>query len=181
VKITSTKIKDVLVIEPDVFEDNRGWFAEFYNKKRLAEAGINVEFIQSNHSFTKKKGTIRGLHFQHHPHSQSKLVRCLRGAILDVAVDLRKNSPTYKQYLAIELTEYNKKQLFIPKGFAHGILTLEDDVEVYYKIDNHYHKQSEGFLHFKDPEINIDWGIENPDLIDRDANAPFLKDSDINF
>lgn len=180
-KITSTKIKDVFIIELDIFEDERGWFAESYNKKKLAEAGIEVEFIQSNHSFTKKKGTIRGLHFQHHPHAQSKLVRCIKGAILDVAVDLRKNSLTYKQWFAVELTEDNKKQLFIPRGFAHGILTLTDNVEVYYKIDNHYHKDSEGFLHFQDPEINIDWGISEPILIDRDANAPFLKDSDINF
>lgn len=180
-KITPTKIKDVLLIEPDVFEDSRGWFAEFYNKTKLAEAGIEAEFIQGNHSFTKKRGTLRGMHFQHHPHSQSKLVRCIKGAILDVVVDLRKNSPTYKKYVAVELTEDNKKQLFIPRGFAHGILTLTDNVEVYYKIDNHYHKESEGFLNFNDPEINIDWGIPNPTLIERDANAPFLKDIDINF
>lgn len=180
-KITPTKIKGVVIIEPDVFEDHRGWFLESYNKKRLAEAGIEIEFVQSNHSFTKKQGTLRGLHFQHHPHSQSKLVRCIKGAILDVAVDLRKNSPTYKKYVAVELTENNRSQLLIPKGFAHGILTLADNVEVYYKIDTHYHKQSEGFLNFNDPEINIDWGIENPILIDRDANAPFLKDIDINF
>src|SRR3990167_9529332 len=134
-KITPAEIKDVLVIEPEVFVDDRGWFAEFYNKRKLAEAGIEIEFIQSNHSFTKKRGTLRGLHFQHHPHSQSKLVRCIKGAVLDVAVDLRKNSPTYKRYVAVELSENNKKQLFIPKGFAHGILTLTDDVEVYYKLD----------------------------------------------
>lgn len=180
-RICTTQIEGVFIIEPDIFEDDRGWFLESYNKKKLAEAGIEVEFIQSNHSFTKKRGTIRGLHFQNHPHSQSKLVRCIKGAILDVAVDLRKNSPTYKKYVAAELTEDNKNQLFIPKGFAHGILTLTDNVEVCYKIDNYYHKQSEGFLHFNDPEINIDWGISNPTLIDRDANAPFLKDSDINF
>ena len=180
-KIIPTKIKDVLIIEPDIFEDSRGWFIESCNKKKLAEAGIEIEFIQSNHSFTKKRGTLRGMHFQHHPHSQSKLVRCIKGTILDVVVDLRKNSPTYKKYVAVELTEDNKKQLFIPKGFAHGILTLTDNVEVYYKIDNYYHKQSEGFLNFNDPEINIDWGISNPTLIDRDANAPFLKDIDINF
>ncbi len=180
-KITPTEIKDVLVIEPDIFADNRGWFIESYNKKKLAEVGIEIEFVQSNHSFTKKRGTLRGLHFQHHPHSQSKLVRCVKGAILDIVVDLRKNSPTYKKYAAVELTEDNKKQLFIPKGFAHGILTLTDNVEVYYKIDNHYNKQSEGFLNPNDPEINIEWGISNPTLIDRDANAPFLKDIDINF
>lgn len=180
-KITPTKIEGVVVIEPDIFEDIRGWFFESYNKKKLAEAGIEVDFIQSNHAFTKKRGTLRGLHFQHPPHSQSKLVRCIKGAILDVVVDLRKNSPTYKQYVAIELTEDNKKQLFIPRGCAHGLLTLTDNVEVYYKLDNHYHKESEGFLNYNDPEINIDWGMENLILIDRDANAPFLKDIDINF
>ena len=180
-KITPTKIKDVLIIEPDIFEDARGWFVESYNKKKLAEHGIEIEFVQSNHSFTKKKDTLRGLHFQKNPFSQAKLVRCIRGAVLDVAVDLRKSSPTYKKWIAVELTEENKKQLFIPRGFAHGILSLTDNVEVYYKVDKHYHKQSEGFLHFNDPEINIDWGISEPILIERDVTAPFLKDSDINF
>lgn len=179
--IKPTKIKDVFIIETEILKDERGWFTESYNKKKLAEAGINVDFVQSNHSFTKNKGTLRGMHFQHPPHSQSKLVRCIRGAILDVAIDLRKKSPTYKQYIAIELTDGNQTQLFIPKGFAHGFLTLTDDAEVNYKIDNHYNKDYEGFLHFNDPEINIAWGVDNPILNERDSSAPFLKDLDINF
>ncbi|MES3032191.1 MAG: dTDP-4-dehydrorhamnose 3,5-epimerase [Patescibacteria group bacterium] len=179
--ITQTKIKDVLIIEPDIFEDTRGWFFESYHKKKLAEAGIDTNFVQSNHSFTKKKGTLRGLHCQIHPFAQSKLIKCTKGAVLDVVVDLRKNSPTYKKWLAVELTEENKIQLFIPRGFAHGILSLTDNVEVHYNIDNHYNKESERFICFNDPDIGIDWGIDNPILIDRDANAPTLKDSDIDF
>jgi dTDP-4-dehydrorhamnose 3,5-epimerase len=180
-RVTQTKIDGVVIIEPQVFSDIRGWFIESYNKKKLSEIGIEVDFVQSNYSFTKNKGTLRGLHFQNHPHAQSKLVRCVKGSILDVVVDLRKNSPTYKQWFSIELSEENKKQLFIPKGFAHGILTLTDNVEVHYKIDNHYNKESERFLRFNDVEININWGNDNPILIERDANAQFLKDCDINF
>lgn len=180
-KITPTKIKDVLVIEPDIFEDNRGWFFESYNQKKLAAAGINSNFIQDNRSFSKMKGTLRGLHLQNSPFSQAKLVSCTRGAVLDIAVDLRKNSPTYKEWYSIELTEENKKQLFIPHGFAHGFLTLVDNTEFIYKVDNDYDKQSERSIRFDDPEIGIDWGDMNPLLIDRDKDAPFLKDCDINF
>ncbi len=180
-KIIPVHINGVLIIEPEVFEDDRGWLTEPYNKKKLQGAGIHVDFIQDNHSYTKQRGTLRGLHFQHHPHSQAKLVACIRGAVLDVAVDLRKDSPTYKKWIAVELTEENKKRLFIPRGFAHGFLSLTDDTEFYYKVDNHYNKEAEGFLRFDDPEIGIDWGHPNPILIERDANAPFLKDQDINF
>ena len=180
-KITPTKIKDVLVIEPDIFEDNRGWFFESYNQKKLAAAGINSNFIQDNRSFSKTKGTLRGLHLQNSPFSQAKLASCTRGAVLDIAVDLRKNSPTYKEWYSIELTEENKKQLFIPRGFAHAFLTLTDDTEFQYKVDNDYDKQSERSIRFDDPDIGIDWGDMNPLLIDRDKDAPFLKDCDINF
>ncbi|MFZ2150114.1 MAG: dTDP-4-dehydrorhamnose 3,5-epimerase [Minisyncoccia bacterium] len=180
-KIAPTKIKDVLVIEPDIFEDTRGWFFESYNQKRLAEAGISSAFIQDNRSFSKMKGTLRGLHLQNAPFSQAKLVSCTRGAVLDVAVDLRKNSPTYKEWYSIELTEENKKQLYIPRGFAHGFLTLVDNTEFIYKVDNDYDKQSERSIRFDDPDIGIDWGDMNPLLIDRDKDAPFLKDCDINF
>ncbi|MFA6520725.1 MAG: dTDP-4-dehydrorhamnose 3,5-epimerase [Candidatus Paceibacterota bacterium] len=180
-KITPTKIKDVLVIEPDIFEDSRGWFFESYNQKKLKEAGINADFIQDNHSFSKMKGTLRGLHFQNAPFSQAKLVSCTSGAVLDVAVDVRKNSPTYKVWYAVELTAENKKQLFIPRGFAHGFLTLADNTEFIYKVDNLYDKQSERSIRFDDPEIGINWGNVTPLLIDRDKNAPLLKDCDINF
>ena len=180
-KITPTKIKDVLIIEPDIFEDNRGWFVETYNKKKLKEAGITSDFIQDNHSSSKIKGTLRGLHFQNAPFSQAKLVSCTKGAVLDIAVDLRKNSPTYKKWLSVELTKENKKQIFIPRGFAHGFITLADNTEFVYKVDNEYDKQSERSIRFDDPEIGIDWGNTNPLLISRDRNAPILKDCDINF
>ncbi|OGI95622.1 dTDP-4-dehydrorhamnose 3,5-epimerase [Candidatus Nomurabacteria bacterium RIFCSPLOWO2_01_FULL_42_17] len=180
-KIIPTKIKDVLVIEPDVFEDHRGWFVEYYNKQKWADAGMNIDFIQDNVSFTKKSGTLRGLHFQNSPFSQAKLVSCIGGAVLDVVVDLRKNSPTYKKWFSIELTEENKKQLFIPRGFAHGFLSLTDNSMVEYKVDNSYNKQAERILRFNDPEIGISWGNNNPILLERDEKAPLLKDCDVNF
>lgn len=180
-KITPTKIKDVLVIEPDVFEDARGWFMESYNKKKLEELGLNTDLVQDNHSFSKLKGTLRGLHFQNNPHPQAKLTRCTRGAVLDVAVDLRKNSPTYKKWVSVELTEKNKKQLFIPRGFAHGFITLTDNTEFQYKLDNYYDKESDRSIHFNDPEIGVNWENENPILSEKDRKAPFLKDSDANF
>jgi dTDP-4-dehydrorhamnose 3,5-epimerase len=180
-KIIHTKIKDVLIIEPDIFEDDRGWFTETYHKEKFKDLGINIDFIQHNHSFTKKGGTLRGLHFQKNPYSQSKIVRCTRGAVLDVAVDLRKDSPTYKEWIAVELTEDNKKKLFVPKGFAHGFLTLTDNTEFQYKVDNYYNKEAERSIHFKDPTIGIVWGYENPILSEKDEQAPFLEDCDINF
>lgn len=180
-KVIPTKIKDVLIIEPDVFGDNRGWFSESYNKEKLKEFGIDVDFVQDNHSFSATKGTLRALHIQESPHTQSKLVRCIKGAVLDVAVDLRKNSPTYKQWVSVELSAENKKQLFIPKGFAHGFLTLTDNVEFEYKVDNYYNKQSERYIKYDDKDIGIIWGNNNPILIERDKNAPLLKDCDISF
>jgi dTDP-4-dehydrorhamnose 3,5-epimerase len=180
-KIVQTTLKEVLIIEPDVFGDNRGWFSETYNKEKLKELGIDIDFIQDNHSFSEKKGTLRGLHIQNSPYTQSKLIRCTRGSVLDVAVDVRKDSPTYKQWVAIELTDENKKQLFIPKGFAHGFLTLTDNVEFQYKVDNYYNKQAERAIRFNDPEIDIDWKVEAPTLLERDSSAPLLKDCDISF
>ncbi len=180
-KITPTVIKEVLIIEPDVFEDDRGWFLEAYNKNKLAAAGISSEFVQDNFSFTKKAGTLRGLHFQNNPFTQAKLVSCMRGAVLDVAVDVRKHSPTYKKWVAVELTVENKKQLFVPRGFAHGFLSLTDNTEFLYKVDNAYDKQSERSIRFNDPDIGIDWGNPEPILLERDKNSPLLKDCDINL
>lgn len=179
--IRKTKLEGVFIIEPDIFEDNRGWFMESYHKGKLKDLGLDIEYIQDNHSSTLKKGTIRGLHFQNKPYAQSKLVSCIRGAVLDVAVDIRKDSPTYKQWVTVELSEENKNKLFIPIGFAHGFITLTDNAELYYKVDNHYNKESEGCIHFSDPEIGIDWGEENPILSEKDSDAPFLKDCDIDF
>ncbi|MFA6524261.1 MAG: dTDP-4-dehydrorhamnose 3,5-epimerase [Candidatus Paceibacterota bacterium] len=180
-KVIQTEIKDVLIIEPDISEDNRGWFFESYNKKKLKDIGIDIDFIQDNHSFSAINGTLRGLHFQNNPYAQSKLVSCVKGAVLDIAVDLRKNSTTYKKWVSVELTEKNKKQLFIPKGFAHGFLTLTDNVEFEYKVDNYYNKQTERIIRFDDPEIGINWENNNPILSEKDRSAPYLKDCDISF
>ena len=180
-KIIPTTIKEVLIIESDVFEDHRGWFVETYNKKKLAELGISADFVQDNCSFSKTKGVLRGLHFQNQPHSQAKLIACTKGVALDVAVDLRRNSPTYKKWVSVELTEMNRKQLLIPRGFAHGFLALTDNTEIRYKMDNFYDKESDRSIRFDDPEIGIIWGNDNPVLSEKDRNAPVLKDSDINF
>jgi len=154
---------------------------ETYSYKALEEHGINRQFIQDNHSFSAQKGTLRGLHLQNNPKAQSKLIRCTKGKILDVAVDLRKNSLTYKKWISVELTEENKKQLLIPKGFAHGFITLTDDVEVQYKVDQYYAPECDRSIKYNDPELNINWGNIEPILSDKDANAPLLKDCDVNF
>jgi len=180
-KVLITDIKDLLIIEPQIFGDHRGWFFESYSKLKLREQGLDCDFVQDNHSFSAQKGTLRGLHFQLNPKAQAKLVRCTRGAILDVAVDLRKGSPTYKKWLSVELSAENKKQLFIPKGFAHGFLTLTDDVEVQYKADEYYAPEYDRSIAYNDEELAIEWGIRDPILSEKDKNAPLLKDSDINF
>ena len=181
-KITKTDIEDVLIIEPQVFGDYRGWFCETYSKVKFENSGINIDFVQDNSSFSAKKGTLRGLHFQIAPKAQTKLLRCTKGAIIDVAVDLRKTSKTYKKWVSVELSEENKKQLLIPKGFAHGFITLVDNVEVQYKVDEFYSKETDRSIRFDDPEIGVIWG-ENiePILSKKDLNAPLLKDSDVNF
>ena len=180
-KSIKTEIEGVIIIEPDVFGDHRGWFMESWSKKKYEDLGINVEFVQDNESFTAKKGTLRGLHFQMEPMAQSKLVRVVKGAVMDVAVDIRKNSPTYLKWVSVELSEENKRQFFIPKGFAHGFVTLTDDVQFVYKCDNFYSKECDRSIKFNDPQIGVNWGIEKPIISDKDANAPLLKDSDCNF
>ena len=179
--IIKTDIEDVITIEPKVFGDHRGWFTETYSKEKFREFGINIDFIQDNHSLSAQKGTLRGLHFQLNPKAQTKLVRCTKGKILDVAVDIREGSPTYKKWVAVELTEENKKQLLVPKGFAHGFITLTDNVEVQYKVDEYYSPENDRSIRYDDPEIGVDWGIEDPILSEKDLNAPLLKDSNINF
>lgn len=180
-KIIKTEIKEVLIIEPEVFGDHRGWFTETYSKEKFKELGIGIDFIQDNHSFSAGKGTLRGLHFQLAPRAQTKLVRCTKGEILDVAVDIRKGSPTYKKWVAVKLSEENKKQLLIPKGFAHGFITLTDNVETQYKVDEYYSQKDDRSIRFDDPEIEIEWELETPILSDKDLNAPFLQFSDVNF
>jgi len=180
-KITKTDIEDVLIIEPRIFGDNRGWFTETYSKRMFKENQIDIDFVQDNHSMSAEKGTLRGLHFQTNPKSQTKLVRCTKGKILDVAVDLRRGSPTYKKWISVELTEENKRQMLVPKGFAHGFLTLTDNVEVQYKVDEYYAPECDRSIRFDDPEIGVEWGIENPILSEKDLSAPLLKESDVNF
>ena len=178
-KITKTKLEGVVIIEPDVFGDNRGFFMESWNKKKMAEAGLDYDFVQDNHSKSTVKGTLRGIHFQKGDKAQAKLVRCVKGAVLDVAVDLRRNSPTFKQWVGVELSEENKKQLLIPRGFGHGFVTLTDDVEFLYKADNYYAPAADAGIRWNDPEIGVEWGIENPILSDKDKNNPFLKNAEI--
>lgn len=184
-KVTETNIPGVLIIDPDVHGDHRGYFMETYSKQRYVEAGIDVDFVQDNMSFSAQKGTLRGLHWQNAPMAQSKLVSCTKGVVIDVAVDIRKGSPTYQQWVSVELSAENKRQFFIPQGFAHGFLTLTDDVEFRYKVDNFYSKEHDRGIRFDDPAINVDWGgllngIE-PILSDKDKNGPVLADSDANF
>ena len=181
-KVSETSLKDVYVIEPKLFGDHRGWFMESYSKVKLAEAGIMNEFVQDNQSFSAQKGTLRGLHYQLNPKCQAKIVRCTKGAILDVAVDIRQGSPMYKKWVAVELTAENRKQLFIPRGFAHGFVTLTDDVEVQYKADNYYAPECDGNIRYDDPEIGVDWGKGEFILSEKDKNAPLLKDRrNLNF
>lgn len=179
--IVKTEIEDVLIIKPKVFRDYRGWFAETYSKHKFLKNGIDIDFVQDNHSMSAKKGTLRGLHFQINPRAQTKLVRCIKGRILDVAVDIRKGSSAYKKWVGVELSEENKKQLLIPKGFAHGFLALTDDVEVQYKVDEYYAPEYDRSIRFDDPEIGVDWGIEKPILSEKDLKALLLKDSDVDF
>ncbi|MDO4833005.1 MAG: dTDP-4-dehydrorhamnose 3,5-epimerase [Clostridia bacterium] len=179
--VSETELDGVLIIEPKVFGDNRGWFMETYSRRDFEDAGITAEFVQDNRSFSSKKGIIRGLHFQRNPMCQAKLLTCLKGEILDVAVDLRKDSPNYKKWISVKLTAENKKQIFIPKGFAHGFLTLTDDVEIMYKCDELYSPECDGGIRFDDPEIGVEWGVENPILSEKDKNAPYLKDIKLDF
>ncbi len=180
-KIVETSLPGVMIIEPQVFEDGRGWFMETYSRLKLSKQGIDIEFVQDNHSLSVPKGTLRGLHFQNNPKAQSKLLRCTRGVILDVAVDIRRGSPDYRKWVAVELSADNKKQLFIPKGFAHGFVTLVDNCEVQYKVDEYYAPEYDRGIHFDDPEIGVEWGVTDPVLSAKDAKSPLLKDSDCNF
>ncbi|MXQ72998.1 dTDP-4-dehydrorhamnose 3,5-epimerase [Clostridiaceae bacterium DONG20-135] len=184
-KVTETKIPGVLIIDPDVHGDHRGYFMETYNKAKYKELGIDVEFVQDNMSFSAQKGTLRGLHWQNDPMAQSKLVSCTRGSVIDVAVDIRKGSPTYGEWVSVELSEENKRQFFIPQGFAHGFLTLSDNVEFRYKVDNFYSKEHDRGIRYDDPTVNVDWGSLlngiDPVLSDKDKNGLVLTEADCNF
>lgn len=180
-KLIQTEIDGVFEIEPKVFGDNRGWFYESYSKEEFSRLGIDADFVQDNRSFSEKKGTLRGLHCQTEPKAQAKLVSCTRGAILDVAVDIRRGSPTFMKWISVELTAENKKMLFIPKGCLHGFVALTDNVELSYKVDDFYPPENDRSIRFDDPEIGVEWGVDAPVLSEKDKNAPLLADSDVKF
>lgn len=172
-----TKLKDVKIVKPQVFGDKRGFFIETYVKEKFEEKGIDAEFIQDNHS-KSEHGVIRGLHYQKGEHAQGKLVRCTQGVILDVIVDLRKDSETFGEYMKSILSEHNRKMLWVPRGFAHGFYTLSETAEVQYKADNDYTPKEEAGIKWSDPELDIDWPIEEPKLSEKDQKWPTLEEAE---
>ena len=181
-KITETRLQGLSIIEPQVFADDRGYFFESYSKTKLADAGITIDFVQDNQSFSHK-GALRGLHAQKAPHAQAKLVRVIQGRVLDVAVDIRKNSPTYGQYETIELSADNQLQFLIPEGFLHGFATLEDNTIFAYKVNNYYAKDCEVGIKWNDPTLAINWGLNEADIIisPKDEILPLFADLDSPF
>jgi dTDP-4-dehydrorhamnose 3,5-epimerase len=181
-KIEPHILPGLFLITPRRFGDDRGFFAETWSRRVLAAAGIDAEFVQDNHSLSRRVGTVRGLHFQSPPHAQAKLVRCGRGRLFDVAVDLRRGSPTFGKWAGAELSAENGQQLFIPAGFAHGFVTREADTEIVYKCSDYYAPECDGALRWNDPDIGVDWGIsEVAGISDKDAKAPFLAGFDSPF
>ena len=180
--IEKTPIKDLVIINPTVFEDSRGYFFEAYNQAKFQENEIKYQFIQDNQSYSTR-GVIRGLHLQINPYAQAKLVRVLQGEILDVAVDLRKNSPTYGQHFSVVLSAENKKQLMVPHGFAHGFSVLSETASVLYKVDQLYHKESERGIRYDDPTLAIDWQLDSKEIIvsEKDLILPSFEDIDWEF
>lgn len=179
--IIETKFKGVFLLEPKVHGDHRGFFVETFNLNTYNKLGLKFDFVQDNHSLSADPGTLRGLHFQKDPKAQTKVVRCSRGALLDVFVDLRKGSPTYKQWGSEILTADNHRQIVVPKGFAHGFITLMPNTEAQYKVDDFYSPENDRGIRWNDPEIGIRWPFANPILSEKDKNAPLFADSDHNF
>ena len=179
-EVRETAIAGVRLVRPDRFGDARGWFCETYNAARYKAAGIAADFVQDNES-ESARGVLRGLHWQAGPHAQAKLVRVLQGAVWDVAVDVRKGSPTFGRHVAALLSAENGLQFYIPRGFGHGFVALTDDVNFCYKVDNLYSKECDRSIRFDDPAIGVEWGVSEPVLSDKDKNAPLLADSDCNF
>ncbi|MFB9330969.1 dTDP-4-dehydrorhamnose 3,5-epimerase [Paenibacillus aurantiacus] len=180
-KIIETKLSGVLVIETAVFGDHRGFFTESYNKKTFHEAGITHDFIQDNHSYSAEAGTLRGLHYQLAPKAQTKLVRVAAGAIYDVVVDIRQGSETFGQWVGVIISESNKRQILVPKGFAHGFCTLTPHTQVMYKVDELYSKEHDRGILWSDPNLGIDWPTSKVVLSGKDTVHPGLKDAEINF
>ncbi len=175
--VETTALEGVLILTPRRFGDSRGFFSESWNRARLAEAGIDVDFVQDNHSLSHAVNTVRGLHFQAPPHAQDKLVRCGRGKLFDVAVDIRRGSSSYGRWIGVELSFENGRQLLVPKGFLHGFVTRASETEIIYKCSDYYAPECDGAIRFDDPDIGIDWGLTGaPILSDKDAAAPLLRD-----
>jgi len=173
-QLETTLIPEVLILTPARFGDARGWFSETFNAARFAEAGLGMDWVQDNHSMSATAGTLRGLHYQRPPHAQDKLVRCTRGAIFDVAVDVRRGSPTYGKWIGVDLTPDNGKQLFVPKGCLHGFVTRLADTEVQYKCSDLYAPDCDGGVRWNDPTLAIDWGVAEPVLSTKDQGAPLF-------
>lgn len=181
IKVTNLNIAGLKILEPQYFEDFRGYYCETYSARTLHDCGIDDVFVQDNHFLSLKKGTIRGIHFQNNPYAQSKLIRCTRGKLLSIAVDLRKGSDTYKQWEGVELSADNHKQFYIPRGFGHVCVSLEDMTEGQYKVDNLYAPEYERAILWNDPEIEIKWPDMNLILSPKDQRASLLCESDANF
>ena len=181
-EVIKTDIEGLVIIEPKVFKDARGYFFESFSQREFEQKVRKVNFVQDNESMSSY-GVMRGLHFQRPPYSQSKLVRCVKGRVLDVAVDIRKGSPTYGKHVAVELTEDNHRQFFVPRGFAHGFAVLSETAVFQYKCDNLYAPQAEGAIAWNDPDIGIDWGLPAEDVLlsAKDAAHPLLKDAEYLF
>lgn len=182
-QIEQTNLSGVVILTPQRFGDARGFFSESWSAARMADAGLHFEFVQDNHSLSETAGTVRGLHFQAPPQAQAKLVRCGRGRLFDVAVDIRRGSPTYGKWTGVELSFENGKQLLVPRGFLHGFATLEPDTEVIYKCDNGYAPECDGAVRFDDPDIGIDWNIDSHKAIlsEKDMAAPWFRDFESPF
>jgi dTDP-4-dehydrorhamnose 3,5-epimerase len=174
------ELPEVILVEPSVHQDSRGWFLESYKRSEFAEFGLGAAFVQDNHS-RSKAGVLRGLHYQNPPRAQGKLVRVILGEVFDVAVDIRKNSPTYKRWVGVHLSAANRRMLYVPPGFAHGFVVLSDAAEVLYKTTEEYAPELERGIRWNDPELGIRWPVEHPVLSERDAALPLLKDADNGF
>ena len=180
-QVISTKLQGLYIIEPDVHGDHRGFFMEIYSSRKFAEHGIDFPFVQDNHSLSVEAGVLRGLHYQLIPKAQTKLVRVASGAIYDVAVDIRKDSPTFGQWVGVILSEANKRQLLVPQGFAHGFCTIVPNTQVLYKVDEYYSPEHDRGILWSDHALGIDWPTSKPILSDKDQKHPLLKDAENNF
>ncbi|WP_042195378.1 dTDP-4-dehydrorhamnose 3,5-epimerase [Paenibacillus camerounensis] len=180
-KVTSLQLQGAAILEPVVHGDNRGFFMESYNEEVMQKAGVKFNFIQDNQSLSAEVGVLRGLHYQLNPKAQTKLIRVLSGVIYDVIVDVRRSSPTFGQWVGVILSEYNKRQLLVPKGFAHGFCTLVPSTQVLYKVDEYYSPENDRGILWNDPSLGIDWPVASPVLSDKDTRHPLLKDAELNF